>query len=149
VERITITIDDELLVEIDAYMARKGYTSRSEALRDAMRLALDREASDGDGNCVAALSYVYDHGTRHLADRLTESYHEQHELTVASMHVHLDHEACLEVAVLRGAVADVQSFADGLAAQRGVRHTNLHLIRDDVHAQRSSRGKAAKPHRHV
>lgn len=130
-ERITITIDEDLLAAVDALMTRKGYTSRSEAFRDAMRSTLEREATDGKGGCIAALSYVYDHATRHLADRLTNSYHEQHDLTVANLHVHLDHEACLEVAVLRGSVADVTSFADALATQRGVRHSNLHVIPAD------------------
>jgi CopG family transcriptional regulator, nickel-responsive regulator len=128
VERITITIDDDLLAAVDAFMARKGYTSRSEALRDAMRATLEREMTDSQGNCVAALSYVYDHATRHLADRLTNSYHDHHDLTVSSLHVHLDPAACLEVTVLRGTVGEVTSFANTLATQRGVRHTNLHVI---------------------
>ena len=129
-ERITITIDDGLLAAIDAFMARKGYTSRSEAFRDAMRSTLERENTFNGGNCVAALSYIYDHATRHLADRLTDSYHDHHDLTVASLHVHLDQEACLEVSVLRGAAGDVTAFADALATQRGVRHTNLHVVSD-------------------
>lgn len=149
VERITITIDDDLLVAIDAFMARKGYPSRSEVLRDAMRWALDRETALGDGNCFATLSYVYDHATRRLADRLTDSYHKQHDLTVASLHVHLDLEACLEVAVLRGAVNDVTAFADTLAAQRGVRHASLHVIPDDRRDERQAPEVRAEHHRHA
>jgi CopG family nickel-responsive transcriptional regulator len=148
VERITITIDDDLLVAIDAFMERKGYTSRSEAFRDAMRWALERETAAGDGSCVAALSYVYDHATRHLADRLTDSYHQQHDLTVANLHVHLDREACLEIAVLRGAVNDVTAFADALASQRGVRHTNLHVISDHPCGEPVA-GEDAPRHRHT
>jgi CopG family nickel-responsive transcriptional regulator len=148
VERITITIDDDLLVAIDAFMDRRGYTSRSEAFRDAMRSVLDRDAAGGDGNCVAALSYVYDHATRHLADRLTDSYHQQHDLTVANLHVHLDREACLEVAVLRGSVNDVEAFADTVSAQRGVRHANLHVISDDRRGGLPTRTGRARHHRH-
>jgi CopG family nickel-responsive transcriptional regulator len=146
VERVTITIDDDLLAAVDGFMARKGYTSRSEAFRDAMRHALDHEAASRDGPCVAALSYVYDHATRHLADRLTNTYHEQHGLTVSSLHVHLDRGACLEVAVLKGSVGDVTAFADTLAAQRGVRHTSLHVIpveaADTGHAHSHGHGHA-------
>ena len=146
-ERITITIDDDLLVAIDAFMARKGYTSRSEAFRDAMRGALEREDARGEGNCVAVLSYVYDHATRHLADRLTDSYHQQHVLTVANLHVHLDREVCPEIAVLRGAVNDVAAFADSLATQRGVRHTNLHVV-SDSHCREQPGPGAARAHHH-
>jgi CopG family transcriptional regulator, nickel-responsive regulator len=148
-ERITITIDDELLVAIDAFMERKGYTSRSEAFRDAMRSVLDREAAGSDGNCVAALSYVYDHATRHLADRLTDSYHQQHDLTVANLHVHLDREACLEVAVLRGSVNEVTAFADTVSAQRGVRHTNLHVMPDDHCGVQPAQSGRTGHHRHA
>ena len=104
-ERVTITIDEALLATIDRLVERKGYASRSEAVRDLVREAVDRAArEDAAAPCVATLSYVYDHAVRDLARRLTQSHHDHHDLAVASMHVHLDHAACLEVAVLRGPI---------------------------------------------
>lgn len=129
-QRITISVDDELLGVVDGLCARRGYASRSEAIRDILRETQAREAAAGDGaaSCVAALSYVYEHETRDLARRLTSAQHHHHDLSVATMHVHLDHEECLEVAVLKGTVAEVRAFGDSLVTQRGVRLGHLHVV---------------------
>ncbi|MFC7541900.1 nickel-responsive transcriptional regulator NikR [Siccirubricoccus deserti] len=100
-QRITITIDDDLLETVDALVARHGYASRSEAMRDLVREAAKREAA-AETPCIATLSYVYDHAVRELPRRLAQAQHAHHDLSVASLHVHLDHDTCLEVAVLRG-----------------------------------------------
>ncbi len=128
-ERVTITIDAALLEAIDGLAARRGYASRSEAVRDLVREATDREAAMAEETpCLATLTYVYDHAVRDLARRLTQSQHEHHGLSVASLHVHLDHEACLEVAVLRGPAGAVRRLADAVTSQRGVRQHSLHLV---------------------
>jgi CopG family transcriptional regulator, nickel-responsive regulator len=130
VQRITISIDDDLLETIDRLCERHGYASRSEALRDIVRDAATRElaASEQDAPCIAALTYVFEHDTRDLARRLTEAQHEHHDLSVASLHVHVDAHDCLEVAVLRGTVGDVRAFADSVVTQRGVRLGHLQII---------------------
>ncbi|MGO8918754.1 MAG: nickel-responsive transcriptional regulator NikR [Stellaceae bacterium] len=123
-QRVTITIDDELAAEVDRFMAARGYANRSEAIRDLSRSGLQRAARERTDRqpCIAALLYVYDHEKRELAQRLTRDYHEHHDLAQATLHVHLDHESCLEVTVLKGRGADVQQFADHVIAERGVRH---------------------------
>jgi CopG family nickel-responsive transcriptional regulator len=128
-QRVTITIDDDLLTAIDALCESRGYGSRSEAVRDIVRNALApaRAAGAGSAAFCGALSYVYSHGTRDLARRLTDEGH-QHGVSIASMHVHLNHDDCLEVAVLRGSVSQMQSYADTVITQRGVRYGHLHLI---------------------
>lgn len=128
-ERITITIDSELLGFLDQLVAAKGYGSRSEAIRDMLRETAQAEtAASPEAPCVATLSYVYDHETRDLARRLTNQQHDHHELSVATIHVHIDREECLEVSVLRGRSGQVRAFADGVISQRGVRHGHLHLL---------------------
>lgn len=129
-QRITISIDDALLEAIDRLSARRGYASRSEAIRDIVREMQAREEAEGDRNapCVAALSYVYEHETRDLARRLTSAQHDHHHLSVATLHVHLDHEECLEVAVLKGTVGQVRALGDSLITQRGVRLGHLHVV---------------------
>jgi CopG family transcriptional regulator, nickel-responsive regulator len=123
-QRVTITIDDELVAEVDRFMAARGYANRSEAIRDLARSGLQQAATEVGGarQCVAALVYVYDHETRELSKRLTRDYHERHDLAQATLHVHLDHESCMEVTVLKGRGSDVQEFADHIIAERGVRH---------------------------
>jgi CopG family transcriptional regulator, nickel-responsive regulator len=129
-QRITITIDEDLLAALDALAERRAYETRSEAIRDILREALQRDPAAPDGNepCVAALAYVYDHHKRDLARRLTDASHARHDLAVATMHVHLDHDACLEVSVLKGPRADVRASADAVTSERGVRYGHLHLI---------------------
>lgn len=128
-ERITITIDDELLASIDALAQRRGYASRSEAIRDMLRAAaMQDHVTDNATPCVASLTYVYDHSMRDLPQRLVEAQHAHHDLGIATTHVHFDHDSCLEVALLRGPAAAIQHHADSLTTQRGVRYAHLHLI---------------------
>lgn len=128
-QRITITLEDEFLDEIDRVAEQRGYTSRSEAIRDLVRAGLlSEEPVAGDTPCVAALTYVYDHETRELARRLTDEQHEHHDLTVATLHVHLDHHQCLEVSVLKGRRDEVAALANRITSQRGVTFGRLHTI---------------------
>lgn len=129
-QRITVTLDDDLMVEIDQLIAKRGYQNRSEAIRDLARAGLQEAARDtgSEAACVGVLSYVYDHAARDLARRLTSTFHDHHDLTIASLHVHLDPENCLEVGILRGPMAQVQHFADHVIAERSVRHGSLQVV---------------------
>jgi CopG family transcriptional regulator, nickel-responsive regulator len=123
--RVTITIDDDLAEDLERHMAARGYANRSEAIRDLARSGLQQHAMQAAGRqqqCLAALIYVYDHNQRELPKRLTRDFHDHHDLAQATLHVHLDHESCMEVTVLKGRGADVQQLADHVIAERGVRH---------------------------
>jgi CopG family nickel-responsive transcriptional regulator len=149
-QRITITIEDSLLETLDAVVRQRGYDSRSEAVRDMIRATATQDAASGEaGACVAVLGYVYDHQTRALAQRLTQALHDRHDLTVAGMHVHLDHESCLDVSVLKGSIAAVRGLADVLTAQRGVRHANLHIVPARVSQAGHDHGSGPAEHPHV
>ena len=148
-ERITITIDDELLASIDALIEKRGYPSRSEAIRELVREAAARDyGSQADAPCIATLSYVYDHAARDLSQRLINAQHDHHDLSIATTHVHVDHDSCLEVAILRGGSGDIQRMADGLTAQRGVRHASLNLIPLRHSGQSHCHSPSARPHTH-
>ena len=112
-QRVTLTLDDDLLHTIDELAKARGYNSRSEAVRDIVRNALASDKQNRVGPCVAALSYVYDHETRELARRLTNVQHEHHHLSIASMHVHLDHDSCLEISVMKGDAAQIERRGGG------------------------------------
>jgi len=145
-ERFTISLDDKLAREFDAWIASRAYANRSEAVRDLLRGELEKahlRRSEGK-HCVACLSYVYNHHERELAERLTAMQHAHHELTISAMHVHLDHDHCLETVILRGDAADVQAFADTICAERGVHHGKLNLISVELHQPHRSttRGRA-------
>jgi len=143
-----VTLDDDLMAELDAIIAERGYQNRSEAIRDLARAGIKEAAPDsGRGrDCVAALVYVYDHEARQLSKRLVRAYHDQHELSLASLHVHLDHDTCLEVTVLRGKSGEVQHFGEHVIAERGVRHGKL--VRMPVETPAASSGSRHRSHHH-
>lgn len=128
--RVTITLDDELMAELDRMIATRGYQNRSEAVRDLARAGLQQmaPAPGHQQACVAALAYVYDHKARTLSSQIVQSFHAHHDISLATMHVHLAHDLCLEVAILKGDSAEVQHVADHVIAERGVRHGRLMVI---------------------
>ena len=129
-QRVTVTLDDELMADLDRIIAARGYQNRSEAIRDLARSGLSQSSLEvaRGRDCVATLSYVYDHAARELPKRLTSEYHEHHDLAQATLHVHIDHDSCLEVTVLKGRGAEVRAFADHVIAQRGVRHGHVAMM---------------------
>lgn len=129
-ERVTISLDDDLLSGFDRYIDRMGYQNRSEAVRDLIRDRLERERlkETDDAFCVGCVSYVYNHHQRDLAKRLTTAQHQHHDVVLSALHVHLDHDHCFEVTLLRGQTGEVRSFADALIAETGVRHGSVSLV---------------------
>ena len=142
-QRITITLDDDLMDELDAMIAERGYQNRSEAIRDFTRAGMQQAAQENgkSGECVAALVYVYDHAARDLSRRLVENYHGHHDLSLATLHVHLDDDNCMEVTALRGSGAEVQHFADHIIAERGVKYGRVVMIPTDAPRKKESSRK--------
>jgi len=129
-QRLTITIDDDLVAEVDEFIAQRGYANRSEAFRDLVRSGLEHAGDHTIGNrqCIATLSYIYDHAARELPKRLTRDFHDHHDLAQTTLHAHVDHDSCLEVTVLRGRGAEVKAFAEHVIAERGVRHGHVVIL---------------------
>jgi CopG family nickel-responsive transcriptional regulator len=124
--RIGIAIDSELLDRFDRHIAAHGYTNRSEAFRDLIRDKLVQEASRvPDRDVVGTVTLVYDHHARMLNEKLTDVQHGSFHSILSTLHVHLDHDNCLEVIVMRGKAKDVQRIADTLISMKGVKHGQL------------------------
>jgi CopG family nickel-responsive transcriptional regulator len=151
-QRVTMSLDEALADEFDELVKALGYQNRSEAVRDLMRQALEarRLEKNKSKHCVANLSYIFNHHERALAERLTEVQHAHHDLVVASTHVHLDHENCLESVMLKGPTKTVQSFADQVRVERGVRYGNLNLVSVDPGDRHQGQGKHShRGHNHL
>ena len=129
-QRVTITLDDELMRDLDRCAKARGYQNRSEAVRDLVRAGLQQTAAEagGTGECVAALAYVYDHHVRELSKRLTAAFHAHHRISLATLHVHLDAKNCMEICVLKGSGDEVRHFAEHIVAERGVRHGRVFVM---------------------
>jgi CopG family nickel-responsive transcriptional regulator len=127
-ERIGVSLEDDLLSQFDRLIADKGYVNRSEAIRDLIRDALvQREWSESNGReeRVAVVTLVYDHDSSSLAQKLAHIQHENHKAVVSALHVHMDEHNCLEVLVLRGRAREVVSMGEGLVSTKGVKYGKL------------------------
>src|SRR6266700_5384710 len=120
--RIGVAIDSELLEKFDALINKRGYTNRSEAFRDLIRDELVQKSWESpDSDVVGTVTLVYNHHVRMLNEKLTSMQHDHHRNILSTMHVHLDHDNCLEVLVVKGKAKNVQKIADGLISTRGVK----------------------------
>lgn len=131
-QRISITIEPDLLVRLDAHIDQAGAKNRSEAIRDLIRGRLV-EATGPDDTVAGSLTLVYDHGQRALSDKLVNAAHDHHHLVLSTMHVHLDHDTCMEVSVLKGKRSKMTRYAAHVLAMRGVLHGQL-VFTGRVHA---------------
>lgn len=126
--RFGVSLDDGLLKRFDKLCDERGYQTRSEAIRDLIRNSLvQQEWDDSNAEVAGSLSLVFDHHTSNLSQRLTEIQHDFHSYIVASMHVHLDHDNCLETLVLKGPAQELRNLSQQLIATRGVKHGKLTL----------------------
>jgi len=123
--RTGVSIEEPLLKQFDRLIARRGYQNRSEALRDLVRESLVAEAIDQNESVVATLSMIYDHHRPNLANKLIEIQHHAHHQVLAATHVHLDHDNCLEVIIMKGRSGDLKQLADRMLSLRGVQHGKL------------------------
>jgi CopG family nickel-responsive transcriptional regulator len=150
-QRFTITLDEQLVEAFEQFMASRGYRNRSEAIRDLIRERLGTEQLEQTprGDCMASLTYVYNHHERELASRLTQTQHDHHDLVVSTLHVHLDHHNCMETVILRGPLDRVQGFAHATISQSGVRHGRLNILPVKITQAAHPHGSTAQPNRHV
>ena len=127
-QRIGISLEDELLEKFDEIIDEKGYVNRSEAIRDLIRGELVQRqwsSSRSDEERVVVVTLVYDHDSSSLAQKLTHIQHENHLAVVSSLHVHMDAHNCLEVLVLRGKAKDIMAIGESLVSTRGVKYGKI------------------------
>jgi CopG family nickel-responsive transcriptional regulator len=121
--RIGVAISGDLLEKFDKLIAQRGYTNRSEAFRDLIRNELVQETwKSSDSEVFGTVTLVYDHHARLLPERLTELQHHYHAAVLSALHVHLDHDNCLEVVLVKGKAALVEKLSNALIAIKGVKH---------------------------
>ena len=124
--RFGVAIPSDLLDQFDQLIAQKGYHNRSEAIRDLIRDQLvARDVERDRSEMVGTVTVVYNHHVRQLSTRLTAFQHQHYGHVIATLHVHLDAEHCLEVLVIRGTSEDIRRIADELIGTKGVTHGKL------------------------
>ena len=132
-KRFSVSLEEKRLTIFDDHIKARSYNNRSEAIRDLIRKTFVKEEWEADKQVMGVISLVYDHHQHKLQEKVTIVQHDFHHHIVSTTHVHMDHDNCLEVIVVRGKAKEVQDLADRLAALKGVRDANLAM---------SSTGKA-------
>lgn len=128
--RFGVSVEEELLQSFDRLIAGQGYANRSEAIRDLMRDALVKshlESSPENGEVLGTLTLVYDHHASELSDKMNDLQHDHYHLVVSVLHVHISHEDCMEVIVLRGLIREIRFLSDALLSLKGVKHGKLFI----------------------
>jgi CopG family nickel-responsive transcriptional regulator len=147
--RIGVALDSDLLERFDDFIARLGYTNRSEAFRDLIRDRLVAErTSKPNATVVGTVTLIYDHHSHGVTEKLTEIQHANHELVVSTSHAHLNHDSCLEVLIVHGKSAQVEEFAGRLIGLKGVQHGRLVMTVEQSDAGRPRAVEKPRTHKH-
>ncbi len=126
--RFGVSLDSDLLEKFDALCDERCYQTRSEAIRDLIRnMLVEEEWKDEDRELAGTLTLVYDHHKSDLSQKLVDIQHDHHTIIITTMHVHLDHDNCLEVLVLKGRGEEVRLLSQKLVSTKGVKHGKLSL----------------------
>jgi CopG family transcriptional regulator, nickel-responsive regulator len=132
--RIGVSLPDNLLERFDEIITKRGYSSRSEGIRDAIRnYILNYEwMNEVEGDRIGIISLLYDHDQRGLVNNIIDIQHDNSELTQSSVHVHIDEHNCLEILTLRGDAKQIKTFAEKMMSLKGVKHVKLTTITPGV-----------------
>lgn len=152
--RFGVSVEEELLESFDRLVTDRGYATRSEALRDLMRDALIQariDAQQEKAEVLGSLTLVYDHHAHDLTERMAELQHAYHGLVVSVLHVHISHDDCMEVIVLRGQAGEVRTLSNALVSLKGVKHGRLFvtLPSQAIIGRESATPTAAHAHSHA
>lgn len=121
--RFGISIPEDLLVEFDKLITKKGYPNRSEAIRDLIReQVVEKEWKEELEEVAGTITLVYDHHVKGLTERLVAVQHDYHDMIMSTMHIHLDHDNCLEVLVVKGPAGKAQKMVENITTIKGVKH---------------------------
>jgi CopG family nickel-responsive transcriptional regulator len=128
--RIGVSLPDNLLDRFDEIIAKRGYSSRSEGIRDAIRNYIIHYEwmNEVEGERIGVITLIYEHEQRGLVSNLTDIQHMYTGLIRSSVHVHLDHDNCMEIIMLQGEGRQVKEVAEKMMALKGVKHVKLATI---------------------
>jgi len=126
ITRFGVSIEPDLLKKFDKIIMKKGYKNRSEAIRDIIRENLiAKKTEDPNSEAIGTLTMIYDHHAGNLTNRLLDLQHHHHKEILTTTHIHVDHDNCLEVLVLKGKTRNIQKLADNIKSLKGIKHGEL------------------------
>lgn len=126
--RIGVSLPGNLLNKFDVILKERGYSSRSEGIRDAIRAYIAEYEwihGEGDATNIGTITFIYEHSQKGLNDALINIQHEFVDLIKTVMHLHLDMQNCLEVILVEGETKKIKDVAEKIMNLRGVKHVKL------------------------
>ena len=133
ITRFGVSIEPVLLKKFDKIVKKEGYANRSEAIRDLIRKNLINEKNkDPDAKAIGTLTMIYDHHVGSLTDKLLDLQHNHTNEILVTTHVHVDHNNCLEILVLKGKIGNIQKLADNIKALKGIKHGELVITKSSL-----------------
>ena len=126
--RFSVSLPQNLLKSFDESIKFSQYTTRSKAIGDLISESLTRRTWSEDGYVAGAIIFTYDHHKRDLTNNLTKIQHDYHHIIVSSQHVHLDHDNCLEIIVIKGKAKEVKNLTKKLNTIKGISHSAVSAI---------------------
>ena len=132
-KRFSVSLKQNLLADFDKFIRRCQYSNRSEAVRDLIRKALVLREWKADKNVIGVITLVYDHHHHQLQETITQLQHDFPEHIVSTTHVHMDHDNCLEVIIIRGKALEVRELSERLIATKGVKNGDLSMSSTGKH----------------
>ena len=132
-KRFSVSLKQNLLADFDKFIRRCQYGNRSEAVRDLIRKALVQREWEADKNVIGVITLVYDHHQHQLQETITQIQHDFHDRIISTTHVHMDHDNCLEVIIIRGKALEVRDLSERLIATKGVKNGDLAMSSTGKH----------------
>lgn len=133
ITRFGVSIEPDLLKNFDKVIKKKGYKNRSEAIRDIIRENLiAKTTEDPNSEAIGTLTMIYDHHAGNLTNRLLDLQHHHHKEILTTTHIHVDHDNCLEVLVLKGKTRNIQKLADNIKSLKGIKHGELVITESKI-----------------
>ncbi len=130
VERVGVSFEPKLLNKFDVLIKKKGYSNRSEAIRDLIRKEiLESEIKEEEGEVIGTLTIIYNHEIGNITNALLHLQHHHHNEITFTTHIHVDEQTCLEIVVIRGLLSQVKNFSEHIKAIKGVKYGQLAIIK--------------------
>lgn len=123
--RFGVSMEKGLLSKFDRLLKAEGYASRSEAIRDLVRRTIVEEEWVTGETVSGSIMLVYNHHHRELLEKIMDIQHDFHEVIISTQHVHMDHDNCLEIIVVKGMAEVIKNVYNHLTALKGVKYTSL------------------------
>lgn len=132
--RFGVSIEPGLIKNFDKKIKQEGYENRSEAIRDLIRKDLiKKKSADPNSESIGTLTMLYDHHIGNLTNKLLDLQHDHTKEILSTTHIHVDHDNCLEVLVLKGKTKKIQKLADNIKSLKGIKHGELVITKRNIY----------------